>query len=71
MFRTNDVGITWESSGTELEGKYIKNLTECNNVLFAATYLRGIYSSADTGNTWTAVNNGFSAKYAYYLASGL
>ncbi len=69
VFRTNDFGITWEPAGTELDGKYIKNLTECNNVLFAATYLRGIYSSSDTGNTWTAINNGFPAKYAYYLAT--
>ena len=69
VFRTNDNGMTWEPAGTELEGKYIKNLTEINNVLFAATYLRGIYASADSGNTWTAVNNGFTAKYAYYFAT--
>ncbi len=61
--------MSWKKSGVELEGVYVKNLTVCNNVLFAATYLRGIYRSVDTGNTWSAVNNGFPAKYAYYLAN--
>ena len=44
VFRTNDNGMSWEPAGTELDGKYIKNLIESNGVLFAATYLRGIYS---------------------------
>ena len=62
VFRTNNLGMSWEPAGEELDGKYIKNLIVCNDVLFAATYLRGIYCSADTGNTWTAVNNGFSVR---------
>ena len=33
VFRTNDNGVTWEPTGTELEGKYIKHLIESNKVL--------------------------------------
>ena len=38
----NDSGMTREPAGIELDGIYVKNLTECKNVLFADTYLRGV-----------------------------
>ena len=69
VFRTSDAGLTWESAGEELQGFYIKNLVVANDMIFAATYLRGIYRSTDYGNSWTAVNTGISAKYVYYFAT--
>ena len=67
VFRSNNQGLNWEKCGSELEGIYVKNLITINNVIFAATYLKGIYKSTDFGESWTAINNGFSSNYPYYF----
>lgn len=68
VFRSSDYGLSWES-GTGLEDTYVKTLTECNGIIYAGTYLKGIFASNDNGQTWTNTNNGLNAKYIYYLAS--
>lgn len=67
VFRSNDFGATWMSSGLNDEMVYALHSTD--TVLFAGTANSGVYMSTDTGATWTAFNDGLTTQQVVRITS--
>ena len=67
LFRRSPTEETWQSAGSELLGKYVKDVLLLNNVMIVGTYGEGIYRSTDFGATWSLSINGFTGNNAYFF----
>ena len=56
VYRSQDGGATWTTTGTALAGKTVRNLVALGTTLFAAVWNDGVYRSQDNGATWTLVD---------------
>ncbi len=56
VYRSQDGGATWTTTGTALAGKTVRNLVALGGTLFAAVWNDGVYWSQDNGATWTLVD---------------
>ena len=60
-------GITWTAS--TILNFTIDNILASNNIIFAASYGRGIYRSTDKGNFWTENDLGLQSKELTFIAA--
>ena len=67
LFRWSPTEETWQSAGSELLGKYVKDVLLLNNVMIVGTYGEGIYRSTDFGATWSLSINGFTGNNVYFF----
>ncbi len=63
VYRSTDDGLTWNPAGLQNTAPYVFPLYVVPKAgggvaIFAATYLAGIFFSADNGKTWTVANTG-------------
>ena len=58
--RTDDLGASWSQVDTGLKGQYVEALGANATNVFVSMFGRGVYTSTNSGATWTQVNNGLS-----------
>lgn len=57
----------WHPCGTRLQGYYCKHILAHDGVLYAGTYLEGVWRSRDRGTTWENISPQMPVDYVYYL----
>ena len=59
LFRSEDRGATWTSSGQGVTDPFILTLaTGKDGAIYAGTFRGGVFRSRDGGKSWQALNNG-------------
>ena len=58
IVRSNDNGNSWMDVFSGRNSNAVYNFLEVGSMLFATLYGAGIFRSADTGQTWTGINEG-------------
>jgi photosystem II stability/assembly factor-like uncharacterized protein len=73
VWRSADGGATWEMPADTTTGRGLPNpvigFNVFNDKLFAATAMRGIYCSTDSGITWSPLNTGLDTGQVFSINS--
>ncbi|MDQ3021245.1 MAG: hypothetical protein M3R36_11860 [Bacteroidota bacterium] len=58
IYRSTNSGANWINVSSTGHGAGVEKIIILNNIIFAATYGRGVKKSTDNGTTWEFSNNG-------------